>query len=874
MPESPSSIRSKVVLGFFLAFIAIGVLGYISYNTLEELVESISEEARPSERLGLLREILNDLSDAESSVRAYTITGEASYLKPYYQSVTVIDEKLANLRETKEGRLHAARMDSLQDLVEQKFESLQSLIEIKNDANTLSILQQVLQDLESLDSTRLDSLYAASMDSIDKIEFDTTEATASMDSVQVEQKKKGWGIFRKLFGGGNKKEEEKAAEERLSGEGPDVDSLREVQDSVRVIKAGFDLAGYIAAKVASLEKQQLTKQENQALKELELTRRDQAIMAQINTILSKMEREELADSRARADSARVLTKKTTNLGLAIVGGAVLIFLILLYRIFVDITRNNRNRKALREAMEKTEMLARAKEEFLSNMSHEIRTPLHAIIGFADQLSQTALDKEQQEQMEMIGKSSTHLQMLINDILDYSKLNSGKLHLESTGFMPLRQAEQVRDMLLPQASQKDIDFLLDSRGMDDIILLGDPLRLQQLLINLCSNAIKFTDEGHVRIRMEGSTQRIDGEQRFLLILSVEDTGIGIPEEKQEEIFENFNQADNSTTRRYGGTGLGLAIVKKLVDLHEGTIRLESSPGKGSTFTIRLQYTEGRASDLQEEVQVLPQQSGQLFAGCRLLVADDEPYNLALIEQIARKWGAAVTCASNGREAWEAYQKETFDAVLTDVQMPEMNGYELTRAIRTREQEEARTAVPVLALSAESTAELSGPAIEAGMDGHLLKPFREKDLIALLDKHLTTKEYMVARPEQESQNKTEEAQALKIDLEGLYAIAGDNMDFISNMLSLFVKNASPEIEEMRVASKGKDWNRVARISHKMAAPARHLGMDDLVKLLKALETGIDEGSLSAKARGPLVEEATVLASRYVEAVRQELIALKEA
>lgn len=635
MPEAPSSIRTKVVLGFFLAFIAIGVVGYISYNTLEELVESISEEAKPSERLGLLREILNDISDAESAVRVYTITGDATYLRPFFNSGQHIDSKLQKLRETKEGLQHAARMDSLNDLIVDKYVSLQAIIDIKQDTKTLSILQEVLKDLESLDSTRLDSLYAASMDSLDMMDADTPRLSeGKADSVQVEEKRKGWGVFRKLFGGGKKDEEPKP--DPILAEGTELtDSLQEVRDSVRAIKAGFDLAGYIAAKVVSLEKQQLTKKETRTAKELELTRKDQAISAQINAFLSRMEREELADSKDRAASARLLTKKTTNLGLAIVGGAVLIFLILLYRIFVDITRNNRTRLELKEAMEKAEFLARAKEEFLSNMSHEIRTPLHAIIGFTDQLSQTELKEEQQEQMEMIRKSSDHLQMLINDILDYSKLNSGKLRLERIGFSPLREAEEVRAMLKPRAKEKGIRFHIDSRGMDDVVLKGDPLRLQQVLINLCSNAIKFTREGEVCIKLEGSTNRIEGRQLFLLILSVQDTGIGIPLDKQEEIFENFNQADNSTTRQYGGTGLGLAIVKKLIDLHGGTLKLESTPGKGSIFTIRLNYEEGTQQDLAEELLVLPTSPEDRFAGQKLLVADDEPYNLALIDQIASK-----------------------------------------------------------------------------------------------------------------------------------------------------------------------------------------------------------------------------------------------
>ena len=525
----------------------------------------------------------------------------------------------------------------------------------------------------------------------------------------------------------------------------------------------------------------------------------------------------------------------------------------------NVTHEKKSSERLRAARREAEQANQAKSEFLANISHEIRTPLSAIVGFTEQLLKTNLSKKQNEFAEIIEKSSEQLLALVNDLLILSKIEAGRIDFDENLFKPGDVIDFVYQSMKSGADEKGIKFKVTVDQHADIVVKGDEFRLNQILTNLVSNAIKFTEKGEIELKC---MKREENGSEIFYKFEVRDTGVGIPKEKVRIIFEQFRQADSAVTKKYGGTGLGLTISKRLVEMQKGNIDVESQVGKGTVFTVTLPFMKGDEDAYQKESN---KPEAISFKGYRVLVVDDDSVNRLLGQTILKDFGFEVDMAAGGNEAIRKIEKHHYDVVLLDIHMPGVSGIDVAWFLR---ESKKNRKTKIMAVTAAFLKEDIDKYKVAGIDDYLIKPFREVKLYRKLCKLLgfEAPEYEKTGDEPAGDQPINQQDQL-YDLTELKSMAKNDPVFINEMLETFAKNLEEGIEELNKSAANKNWKKVGDIAHKLRPSLIHLKVHELVPVIEKLEyITLHEPDLSMVPE--TIKSVNLLAFPLIDSLKKEL------
>ena len=462
------------------------------------------------------------------------------------------------------------------------------------------------------------------------------------------------------------------------------------------------------------------------------------------------------------------------------------------------------------------------------MSHEIRTPMNAIVGLTEILLEGNISPEQKECLEAVKLSSDNLLSIINDILDFSKLESGKLSLEKLPFHLKDVIEGVVLTLRFTAVRKGIT--LDYKIENEIpeVIVGDAVRLRQILLNLVSNSVKFTEKGSVKIEVKMIRQE---ENNCTLQFVVHDTGIGIPPDRITTIFESFTQASNETSRKYGGTGLGLTIVKQLAELQEGSVYVDSKVKEGSDFFVTLPFQKYDRKDFPEKEND-ETDTEEISGSVSVLLVEDNEMNQMLAQKVLGKWGFKVDIADNGKHGIEKLREREYDIVLMDIQMPEMDGYDTTKFIREK-MPSGKSGVPIIAMTAHAIVGEAEKCIALGMDDYISKPFNQKKLYEKINRLLKRKQNGEIPISPIEINEHMPSAETHIDLTYLCDIAEGNKEFIKKMIDAFLLQSPKMLDDMSRFLEERKWNELRAVAHKMKPSLDFIGIHSIKETVRNLE-----------------------------------------
>lgn len=831
MKERNRFITGKVVVGYLLLIaIAVYAVSYI-YNIVEQVaVEDFSDNQNRT-KIYLVTNTLSLLYESEAL--GQLIVMQQGEITHFNRTLNKARHNLDSLRTYITDSVQLHKIDTIELLLERKRWNARRLLDTWKEANTDSLYIVNFERIMAIPDTVINELQVQ-----ERIEV-------KQDTVVVPRRKRGF--FRRLA-------------EAFAPAKEDTSIV--VNSTFQVIKDtlvnAYNPTDTIVSVLRSI--QDSVTWQRKRLMELLIERAanlrysNSIITQEINQILRDIEEEEVNASLARLYKKQTLVHAASRkIGLIAVS-SILVALLFLALISHDISRGMFYRKQLEKAKLVAENLLRSREKLILTISHDIRAPLSSIMGYIELLQRRHPDARQQYYLENMRSSSDHVLSLVNDLLDYQRLESGQIELHRLPFRVPTLFQEIGMSFRPLAEAKNLqlEWVLQPEEMEQVYL-GDTIRLRQVVSNLLSNAIKFTDEGKVSLIV--SIEQVESYQYALVIL-VRDTGPGIPYEERERIFGEFARLYG--TEQVEGFGLGLSITRKLVQLMHGTLTLESEEGEGSRFKVCVPLPLAgnqfmtvdmptKEADPEEALPTLdPSLAGQQVT---CLLVDDDPLQLALTEELLKQSQVEVVCCTNPRKVCEWLRSRSFAVVITDIQMPQMDGYQLLRMIRESDMEGADR-LPVVALSANVGKEQEHYR-EAGFTAFLNKPFTAAQLISLLNELL----------------KVRLEPCVGFDFSSLTAFAGEDSEASMGILRTFIEETQKSIEGLMVARAATDRVEAGRIAHKLIPLFAMLGANSLVQHLRLLEK--QDPELPSNTWSQLLDEVVAQAQSLVEEAKNHIV-----
>ena len=785
-----------------VALAAAVFLTWYNFRNTTALSHTIENLQKPDTRISDLNLLVLNVNNAESDVRSFAITRNKDYLASYYNMVSASDSQMIHLKSLFAG--YEKEFDDISKSVKKKFELYDELIDLR--------YRQLINEAMS------------------KISGNVKDIVIPADSDSVAATKQSF--FKRLFSSGKRMRE-------LEEKAILLDSLNELQSQ----------------KLSSIKKTVAAAQENEVKqisilseKELLLLEQDKALKEQLQEQVNNLEGKIRINNEIQSQKVVYDSRQQMQTVMAVTLFASVFILLLSIIILTGISRANRYKTELEKAKAKSEQLAKFKEDFLASMSHEIRTPLSAITGFTKRLLNTSATSEQKQYIRTIDMAGDHLLNIVNDVLDLSRIETGKLQLKNENFSVAALVNDVYSMLSQKASEKHINFTADTTSVMRDVVEGDPLRLRQILINIVANAIKFTNEGSVHLM-------VTKPEKDKYSFKVSDTGIGIPEEKLQRIFNPYEQADN-IEKNYGGTGLGLAITGKITELLHGDIAIESRLQKGTVITVTIPYRQVETADAHTTVS---KQEEKYLLNENILIAEDDDLNRELAIASLKEAGADVITAHNGKEAIEKILLNNPVAVLMDVQMPEMNGRQAVMFIR----EHISKTLPVIGITANMMNDARQECADAGMNEVLLKPFDTKQLATILMP-------LIERYKEQSALVTD---VFSFNLSSLYKTSNGKSDFVIKMLKIFVSSNTKLFDNTLRFTEEEKYAEAAAHLHRMIPSFRQLELDHFTKIFKNLEWLLLEGS-DKKATLAVLNDCKIMFDKLILTIEQKITSLEAA
>jgi signal transduction histidine kinase/CheY-like chemotaxis protein len=493
----------------------------------------------------------------------------------------------------------------------------------------------------------------------------------------------------------------------------------------------------------------------------------------------------------------------------------------------NVTKDKEVEARLKKAKDDAQKADHAKSVFLANMSHEIRTPLNAIVGFAEQLANSELNKKQEDFVRFINDSSEHLLLLVNEILILFKLGMGKVHIDKIAFNLTQVFSVIYNSFIIRANEKKLRLSVQIDPKIPDTLVGDPFRLRQVVINLMSNALKYTDVGMVELRC---VLEKEDPNTVVLRFEVEDTGMGISPELKPVIFDEFTQSSANLDKKRKGAGLGLTICKKLVELMDGRIDVTSEVGRGSLFAVHLPFQKASELEIAERESHYSLREN-LLEGKKILFADDDEYNLLLAETVLSNWKADFQLARNGEEALNFLKLNQYDIILLDIHMPKMNGVEVIHEIRT-DKKNPNHKINALAVTANVLKSDIKIYMNHGFNGFVLKPFKERELY---NKICNVLQLISGADQKETavSEMTLQGNSNEFDVENLWLTSNGDREFFNKMIDTFVRNSKNLAADFNLAAKKEDWNELGEKAHRAIPSFKFFGLGELVEQLEKME-----------------------------------------